>query len=129
LFVLTGITLNFASEAGDGVIGVYSGHGENGHQCANFSQRVLPQQLAKFVRQKRVQCYTKKLKAEGNIGKKGAWNPNAWPLLSTNDFEQCCQRAFNGTNKMLHEENEVSKIMICEIVRITTTKLKMVTYF
>ncbi|OEU22466.1 protein serine/threonine phosphatase 2C, partial [Fragilariopsis cylindrus CCMP1102] len=79
------ITLNFASESGDGVIGVFSGHGENGQQCANFSQRVLPQQLAKF----------------------GAWNPNAWPLLNTNEFEQCCRRAFNGTNKMSHEENEV----------------------
>jgi hypothetical protein len=113
-FVLTGITLNFASESGDGVIGVFSGHGENGQQCANFSQRVLPQQLAKFVRQKRVQCYTKQLKAEGKTAGKGAWNPNAWPLLNTNEFEQCCRRAFNGTNKMSHEENEVSKNDDCE---------------
>ena len=79
-----------------------------------YYRALLPQQLAKFVRQKRVQCYTKQLKAEGKTAGKGAWNPNAWPLLNTNEFEQCCRRAFNGTNKMSHEENEVSKNDDCE---------------
>ena len=90
------------------MIGVFSGHGEYGHQCAGFSQRVLPEQLAKFVRQKRVQRYAKTLKANGNMNQ-GAWNPKKWPLLTTREFEQCCTRAFSETNKMLRQEEQVSR--------------------
>jgi serine/threonine protein phosphatase PrpC len=98
-----GITLNFASEGGGAMMGVFSGHGVHGQQCANFSQRVLPQQLAKFVRQKRVQKYKTILQSEGNA-KKGAWNPKLWPLLSKGEYEGCCKLAFHETNKMMHEE-------------------------
>jgi serine/threonine protein phosphatase PrpC len=101
-----GITLNFASEGGDALIGVYSGHGEKGKQCANFCEVMLPRQLAKFIRQKRVQRYTKTLKAEGKM-KKGAWNPKMWPILSATEYEQCCQRAFHETKNMLQQEKEV----------------------
>lgn len=101
-----GVTLNFAGEGGGAMMGIYSGHGEEGQQCANFSQRVLPQQLAKFVRHKRVQKYRKILQAAGNM-KQGAWNPKMWPLLSFNDYEQCCERAFRETNKMLHQEKDI----------------------
>lgn len=104
-----GITLNFASEGGDAMIGVFSGHGEYGHQCAGFSQRVLPEQLAKFVRQKRVQRYAKTLKANGNMNQ-GAWNPKKWPLLTTREFEQCCTRAFSETNKMLRQEEQIDDL-------------------
>lgn len=103
----TGITLNFASEGGGAMMGVFSGHGVHGQQCANFSQRVLPQQLAKFVRQKRVQKYKTILQSEGNA-KKGAWSPKLWPLLSKGEYEGCCKLAFHETNKMMHEEIVVS---------------------
>ena len=89
------------------MMGVFSGHGEEGSRCANFSQRVLPQQLAKFVRQKRVQAYKKTLKSAGKTNQ-GAWNPKMWPLLSALEYKQCCERAFRETNKMLHEDKNVS---------------------
>eukprot|EP00536_Pseudo-nitzschia_multiseries_P008743 jgi/Psemu1/305959/fgenesh1_kg.228_\ len=102
-----GITLNFASEGTGAMMGVFSGRGEEGQQCASFCNRVLPQQLAKFIRQKRVQRYKEKLQASSNA-KQGAWNPKMWPILSTNDYEQCCRRAFQETNNMLHREQEIN---------------------
>lgn len=101
-----GIALNFGSEGGDAFIGVYSGHGEKGKQCVNFCETTLPKQLAKFVRQKRVQTYTAQLKAEGKM-KQGAWNPNAWPLLSTKEYEHACKRAFSETKCMLQKQEEI----------------------
>jgi serine/threonine protein phosphatase PrpC len=96
-----------AGETGDALFGVYDGHGEEGHHCATFCKKTLPQQLAKFVRQRRVSRYTAILGDEGG-GKKGAWNPKSWPLLSVQDFEMCCTRAFLETNKALREEKAVS---------------------
>ena len=94
-----------AGETGDALFGVYDGHGEEGHHCATFCKKKLPQQLAKYVRQKRVQKYTAILDAaEGGGKKKGAWNPKMWPLLSAEDFEQCCHRAFLETNKAIRDE-------------------------
>ena len=92
------------------MIGLYSGHGEKGKQCSNLCQTVLPQQLAKFIRQKRVERYSKQLKAEGKM-KHGAWNPKMWPLLSTSEYEHCCKRAFCETKKLLQQEKEVSTIL------------------
>lgn len=103
------ITLNLAGETGDALFGVYDGHGEEGHHCATFCKKKLPQLLAKFVRQKRVSSYTAILEAEGEGKKKGAWNPKLWPLLSTKDFERCCKRAFLETNKALREEKAVRR--------------------
>ena len=65
-----GITLKFAGEDGDATFAVYDGHGEKGHECANFSKKKLPQSLAKYVRQKRVQRYSEKLEQGGNSKKK-----------------------------------------------------------
>jgi serine/threonine protein phosphatase PrpC len=80
------------------------GHGEEGHHCASYAKKILPQQLAKYIRQSRVQKYSE---VEGK--KKGAWNPKLWPLLDKDSFEQCCRRAFLSTNKALHDEEAVSK--------------------
>lgn len=101
-----GITLNFASEGGDAMIGVYSGHGEKGKQCAHFCETTLPKQLTKFIRQKRVQRYTAQLKAEGKL-KQGAWNPNMWPILSKSEYEQCCKRAFQETKGFLQQQEDM----------------------
>mmetsp|Transcript_5237 Transcript_5237/g.15229 ORF Transcript_5237/g.15229 Transcript_5237/m.15229 type:complete len:506 (+) Transcript_5237:189-1706(+) len=101
-----GVTRNFASEGTGAMIGVFSGHGEEGRQCASFSHTTLPKQLAKFIRQTRVQRYKKILQASGHV-KQGAWNPKMWPMLSASDYEQCCKRAFQETNSMLHQEQEI----------------------
>mmetsp|Transcript_1407 Transcript_1407/g.2831 ORF Transcript_1407/g.2831 Transcript_1407/m.2831 type:complete len:356 (+) Transcript_1407:159-1226(+) len=88
------------------MMGIFSRHGEEGQECANFSRRVLPQQLAKLIRQKRAQRYKKILQATGKM-KQGAWNPRRWPLLSISDYTQCCKSAFHETNKMLHLEKDI----------------------
>jgi serine/threonine protein phosphatase PrpC len=103
-----GITLNFAGENGDALFSVYDGHGTEGHDCAAYAKKKLPQVLAKLVRQKRVQRYTEKLKREGKPAK-GAWNPSQWPLLQADDFEQCCHKAFKETNQAMHDEKTVSR--------------------
>jgi serine/threonine protein phosphatase PrpC len=102
-----GITLNFAGEDGDAMFAVYDGHGSEGHDCAAYSKKKLPQSLAKYVRQKRVQKYMAKLKAEGKPTK-GAWNPKQWPLLGSEEYETCCRKAFHEANQALHDEKSVS---------------------
>jgi len=103
-----GITLKFAGEEGDAIFSVFDGHGDKGHECANFTKTKLPQALAKYVRQKRVQRYSEKLQKNGNSKKKGAWNPKEWPLLSTTDFEEACKKAFREANKSLREDKKIS---------------------
>lgn len=102
-----GITLNFAGENGDAIFSVYDGHGTEGHDCAAYAKKKLPQILAKYVRQKRVQRYTEQLKKEGKPAK-GGWNPSKWPLLGSSDFEQCCRKAFKETNENMHDVKNVS---------------------
>lgn len=106
------ITLKFAGEDGDATFAVFDGHGDKGHDCANFAKKKLPQFLAKYVRQKRVQRYSEKLRAEGGDKKKGAWNPKEWPLLNTKDYEDACIQAFRETNKALHEDKKVSCVLV-----------------
>ena len=101
-----GVTLKFAGEDGDSLFCVYDGHGDEGHDCARFAKKKLPQILAKYVRQKRVQRYTDKLKADGKSTKNG-WNPIMWPLLNTKDYEDCCTKAFRETNKLMHDDKTV----------------------
>ena len=91
------------------MIGIYSGHGEKGKQCANICETMLPKQLSKFIRHKRVQRYSAKLKAEGKM-KQGAWNPKMWPILSPAEYEQCCKRAVQETKTMLQQQEDVSTI-------------------
>lgn len=106
-----GITLDFAGENGDAVFAVYDGHGSEGHDCASFSKKKLPQILAKHLRQKRVQRYMAKLKSEGKTTK-GAWNPKQWPLLPVEEYEQCCRKAFLETNRALHDEKTVRVFVV-----------------
>lgn len=85
---------------------VYDGHGSNGHDCATFAKKHLPQCMAKFLRQKRAKNYMNQLKAEGKPAK-GGWNPKMWPLLTDQDYEECCVRAFKETDKLMHAEDSV----------------------
>lgn len=100
--------MKFAGEEGDAIFSVFDGHGEKGHECANYAKMKLPQALAKYVRQKRVQRYSETLQKIGNSKKKGAWNPQEWPLLSTADFEEACKKAFRETNKSMSDDKKVS---------------------
>jgi serine/threonine protein phosphatase PrpC len=86
---------------------VFDGHGDNGHHCAQFSKKKLPQVLAKYLRQQRVKVYSEQLKKEGKPVK-GAWQPAKWPYLSAADFEECCKKSFVETNKAMHEDKNVS---------------------
>lgn len=97
------VMLNLAGESGDTFFAVYDGHGEAGHHCANYAKKKLPQALAKFVRQKRVQRYAEQRRAEGSTSKQH-WNQKMWPLLGVVDFESCCKSSVLETNKSMHED-------------------------
>jgi serine/threonine protein phosphatase PrpC len=102
-----GITLNFAGEQGDSLFSVYDGHGDEGHRCARYAKKKLPIVLAKYLRQTRAQRYlAQQLKATGKPTK-AAWNPAQWPLLSVEDYEQCCRKALLETNQAMHDDKNV----------------------
>ncbi len=86
---------------------VYDGHGRSGHSAATFAKKSLPQILAKYVRQMRVQKYKVELTTKGQPTN-GAWNPLKWPFLETAEFEECCRKAFLETNQLMHAEKSVS---------------------
>ena len=52
------------------MLAVYDGHGAQGHDCARFAKKKLPQAVAKHLRQARVKKYQQQLKAQGTA--KGA---------------------------------------------------------
>jgi serine/threonine protein phosphatase PrpC len=83
---------------------VYDGHGKHGHSCAQFARDRLPKAIAKHVRKLRVQKYQKSRAADG---KKGAWDPDKWPLLSRSEYESCCQRAFLEVNQAMNDAPNV----------------------
>ena len=85
---------------------VYDGHGGDGHHAASFAKKKLPQTLAKYVRQRRVKKYMTSLKAEGK-STKTAWNPEKWPFLEIDEFEQCCAKSFVETNQLMHLDKSV----------------------
>lgn len=84
---------------------VYDGHGQHGHECARFAQERLPKAIAKHVRKSRCQKYQKSRPPAA--GKKGAWNPSEWPMLSRSEYESCCRKAFLEVNQAMHDASEV----------------------
>jgi serine/threonine protein phosphatase PrpC len=111
-----GITLNFAGEQGDSLFSVYDGHGSEGHHCARYAKKKLPIVLAKYLRQTRSQRYLAQLKATGKP-LKAAWDPAQWPLLSVEDYEQCCRKALLETNQAMHDDKNVCGTKMSMLLR------------
>src|SRR5210317_1896971 len=85
---------------------VCDGHGASGHDCSRFVQKDIPRSIAKYVRQTRSQQYISELKAEGK-STKGAFQPELWPRLGVEEYEECCRKGFKETNQALHDEKTV----------------------
>ena len=88
---------------------VFDGHGDEGHHCAEFSKKKLPQILAKHIRQQRVKAYSESLKKAGKPVKQ-TWDPSKWPYLPAKEFEECCKRSFLETNQAMHKDKTVSEL-------------------
>jgi serine/threonine protein phosphatase PrpC len=101
------INHNFASQDGDSLFAVYDGHGNRGHDCAMFAKKVLPNSIAKYVRQKRLKLYQEQLKQAGKP-LKGSFNPAMWPKLSVEDYERACRKGFLECNEKMHQKTTVS---------------------
>ena len=102
-----GITLTLTGDGDDPMFAVYDGHGTEGHDCAAYAARQLPKSLAKFMKQKRAKLHISNLKKEGK-STKGAWNPKIWPPLDAKNYEECCRMACLETNKLMHNNQNVS---------------------
>ena len=91
----------------DPMFAVYDGHGEYGHDCAEYARKKLPKSITKYMKQKRAQLHMSKLKEEGK-STKGAWDPSAWPSLDEKTFEECCRLAMHETNNSLNKDEKVN---------------------
>lgn len=85
---------------------VYDGHGRHGHDCARFAQKKLPAAVAKFVKQQRVHKYTCSLEAN-NAPKKKLFVPEKWPLLTPDEYMECCRKAYLDVNKHMNAASSV----------------------
>mmetsp|Transcript_37358 Transcript_37358/g.90722 ORF Transcript_37358/g.90722 Transcript_37358/m.90722 type:complete len:418 (-) Transcript_37358:121-1374(-) len=101
------ITLKLGGEANDVMFAVYDGHGSNGHGCAVFTKTDIPRSVAKYIRQKRSSRHIAKLKAEGKPTK-GAFRPELWSTLEEKEYGECCRKAFEETNKALHDNAKIN---------------------
>ncbi|CAJ1970480.1 unnamed protein product [Cylindrotheca closterium] len=101
------ITLKLGGEANDAMFAVYDGHGANGHECASFCQKDIPRSIAKYIRQKRSSRHIAKLKAE-NKSTKGAFRPELWSTLEAEEYGESCRKAFEETNKALHDTEKIN---------------------
>ena len=99
----------FASSANDAMLAVYDGHGKNGHSCARFVKRSLPQLLAKYVKQARVKKY--QAQSSTTAGKR-LFDPPKWPLLSPDEYQECCRKSFLECNEALHNSDDVGDMCV-----------------
>jgi serine/threonine protein phosphatase PrpC len=90
------VDLQFAGEQMDAMVGVYDGHGTDGHTCARYAAHNLPQYLAKSIRQLRAQ--------------KGAVTATG-PLLTETEFQECCKKSFLECNEAMHQDKKVCLVL------------------
>jgi len=102
-----GITPKFAGEEQGALFAIYDGHGTQGDAAAAFAQKKLPAAIAKYLRQARVLKYKEYLK-KNNINKP-AFDPAQWPLLTEEEYQVCCRKAFLECNKAMHKTETVSR--------------------
>jgi serine/threonine protein phosphatase PrpC len=100
------VTHKFAAESGDILLGIYDGHGSEGHSCANFAKENLPQLIAKYINKERVAQSKAILKQKGQ-STKASFNPRMWPKLSVKDYEECCRKGFTKCNQKMHDDKYV----------------------
>lgn len=109
------IVLQFAGEDNGAMFAVYDGHGKTGHECSTFAKKKLPAIIAKYVRQERAKNYQKKLKEEGSEKGVKVFDPQKWPLLTEDEYKECCRKAFLECNKLMHKSNAV-RAFECKLI-------------
>ena len=116
---------------------VYDGHGQYGHDCARFAQKKLPAAVAKFVKQQRVQKYNNATEKKANNNhssnntnfnnfnnnkkkksKKKLFDPDKWPLLTQDEYMECCRKAFWDVNRHMNAATSVS-VCVCVCVLLS----------
>jgi len=96
--------LQFAGVDDDAMFAVYDGHGRYGHTCSKFAKDRLPKAVAKHVRRTRCQNYKK---SRESSNQKELWDPSKWPMLDQEEYEMCCQKAFQEVNQAMHDDPDV----------------------
>ena len=83
---------------------VYDGHGDQGHECAQFAKTKLPKKLDEASRQLRVKVAQALAKSKEE---KFVFNPKIWPSLTKDQCEQMCTKAYNQANTLMHADKKV----------------------
>jgi serine/threonine protein phosphatase PrpC len=102
------------------LLGVYDGHGFNGHTCADFAKKNLPLLIAKHVRKKRATQYQATLK-KSRESTKASFNPKLWPKLSEKDYEECCRKSFIECNQNMHDDDTVRYLLLLNLFKFSFT--------
>lgn len=89
------------------MLAVYDGHGSHGHACARYAKKNLGKCIEKHVRLNRVKKYKEELQAQGIKDGKVMFDPEKWPLLNTEEYKACCQKAFSECNQQMHASPDV----------------------
>lgn len=85
---------------------MYDGHGKDGHDCAQYAKKKLPQLLTKYIRRNRSNAYRQTLTDQGK-SLKGAYNPAMWPMLSETQYEDACKKAYVECNELMHADKTI----------------------
>jgi len=102
----------FASGEGDAFFPVFDGHGDKGHDCADFARRKLHVYLAQQIKKHRAAANAaglRELEARGEAKPGNAFHPSNWPYLDAEAYEQCCRDAHLQCNKAMHDDKNVSR--------------------
>jgi len=104
----------FASGEGDAFFAVYDGHGDKGHDCADFAKQKLHVYLAQNIKKQRAAenaARLRELSAAGLEKPKNAFHPSSWPYLDAKTYEKCCRTAHLQCNKAMHDNKTVKDSM------------------
>jgi len=64
--------------------------------------------VAKYVTRARVKKYKDILKEQNSTTQQKAFDPQKWPLLSKEEYEACCRKAFLECDQSMHNVDGVS---------------------
>jgi len=92
---------NFGGVKGDLLLTVFDGHGKEGHKCAKFAKKKLPNILSKHMKSKRMQRYKQQQDNSNNN------NSKMWPILEAHEMKDLCTTSCLECNKAMQQDAKI----------------------
>jgi len=104
----------FAGGEGDAMFCIFDGHGDNGHDCADFAKQNFAPLVAANVKKHRAALNAERLRdmtKKGEAKPNNAFHPCNWPYLSGLQYEEAVKQATLKVNTTMQAAKHVKAKM------------------